>query len=69
MMLEYVTVGDQMLDEICYRHYGSEVGTVEWVLGLNPHLAHLPLILPEGTVLFLPEKREDSTKKEIKLWD
>jgi phage tail protein X len=42
---------------------------VEWVLGLNPHLAHLPLILPEGTVLFLPEKREESTKKEIKLWD
>ena len=65
----YTTIGYEMLDEICYRIYGSELGTLEKVLAANPLLADMPFMLPEGVPVILPDLTQPSIKKEIKLWD
>lgn len=56
-----------MLDEICFRYYGTEKGTVEKVLALNKHVAELPLLLPEGVEIELPSL--EAKTKEMKLWE
>lgn len=58
-----------ILDLVCYRFYGH-TNTVEAVLEINPTLAFLPVILPTGTVINLPDlKQETATLETIELWD
>lgn len=57
------------LDLVCYRFYGH-TNTVEAVLETNPTLAFLPVILPIGTVINLPDfKQENPQQDTIQLWD
>ena len=58
------------IDNLCWRHLGS-VDPVETVLLLNPGLAAIGPILPEGTVVNLPEATQAAAPSApiIQLWD
>lgn len=59
----------ETVDQVCRRIYGDESGYVEAVLAANPGLATLPVRLPAGTVIVLPEVAAAVTDPVVKLWD
>lgn len=57
------------LDNLCYRHLGNSA-QVEAALELNPGLAALGPVIPNGHLVTLPEDTAaPATKKLIQLWD
>jgi len=54
--LWYTCIDDDMLDSICYQHYGKSIFATEIVLkhDNNRHLAKLGTHYPSGTRVFLP---------------
>jgi phage tail protein X len=44
------------LDLLCWRHLGTTAGVVEAALQLNPGLADLGPVLPEGQAVTLPDR-------------
>ena len=48
------TADGDVLDQICWRHYGRE-DTVPAVLAANPGLADAEPVLPAGVAIVLPE--------------
>jgi len=64
-----VTVGGETLDEVCFRHYGTERGTFDVVLAKNRHVAELSPVLPEGVKIELPDLMETTSRREVKLWE
>jgi phage tail protein X len=58
-----------MLDAICYRYYGEQVGAVELVLEANQNLSRQPELLPAGLLITLPDLPK-ATKDitPIRLW-
>jgi len=69
----YTTRHDgEMLDLICYDHYGQHYGAVEQVLAANPNvhaLSRYP-VLPAGVTFILPELDVAKTGTQLqKLWD
>jgi phage tail protein X len=67
----YVTRGGEVLDFICHTVFGKTASVVEEVLELNPHLAELPAVLPEGVEIVLPSPPRSARpeRREISLWD
>jgi phage tail protein X len=67
----YVTREGEVLDLICHQIFGKTDGVVEEVLELNPHLAELPAVLPEGIEIVLPSPPRSARpeRREISLWD
>lgn len=66
----YVTQQDDVLDAICYRHYGDEHGTTEKVLAQNHALALYDTHLPAGIEITLPELEKPShVREQVQLWD
>lgn len=61
-------IGD-MLDSICHRHYQGRKRATEEVLLKNPGLAKLGVVIPEGTVIFLPVLDTAIDEGVINLWD
>lgn len=63
-MTEYITKPGDILDEICYRHYGStQEGQVEAVLEANRELdLGRYIVLPGGLKLILPEIAPETTE-------
>lgn len=61
--------GDSV-DSLCWRHLRSSAA-VETTLELNPGLAALGPVLPDGTLVTLPEEHEVETGKKnlVQLWD
>lgn len=59
------------LDALCHRHLGRTAGVLEQVLALNPRLAEPGPVLPNGTVVVLPEPAEAAANEQplIQLWD
>lgn len=59
------------VDEICWRHFGRTAGVVEQVLEMNRGLADLGVILPEGTLVELPDEAPAAavTAQLVQLWD
>ncbi len=55
MTATYRTRQGDMLDEICWRHYGRQSGAVEAVLAANPGLADLGPVLPVDVAVVLPD--------------
>lgn len=55
-----------VLDAVCYRHYGTEVGTTEAVLKANFGLANY-VVLPVGLVILLPRLTVETKTPEITL--
>lgn len=67
-MIVYALQHDTV-DAICYRTYGITAGLVELTLELNPGLAELGPILPEGTEVHLPQvQSQPATVPSVKLW-
>lgn len=59
------------VDSLCWRHLRSSAA-VEETLELNPGLAALGPVLPDGTLVTLPEERDvraAGKKNLIQLWD
>ncbi|ETX03579.1 MAG: hypothetical protein ETSY1_46775 (plasmid) [Candidatus Entotheonella factor] len=69
MSSTYRTRQDDVLDWVCWKHYGTTAGAVEAVLDANPGLAEHGPILPGNLVITLPELVTPATVTTIKLWD
>lgn len=55
-LVSYRTQQGDRLDIIALRRYGeSAVNALEWILESNPHLRGMPIYLPLGVVISLPE--------------
>ena len=57
------------LDALCYRRYGRTEGVVEAVLAVNPGLAELGAVLPDGTAVELPVVESSTVSGTVNLWD
>lgn len=69
-MRTYTTQAGDVLDALCYAEYGTEHGTTEAVLAVNPTLAQHPAVLPAGVVILLPDLQSSSpVKTQVKLWN
>lgn len=67
-MATYRTVEGDVLDELCWRHYGRE-DMVYTVLKANPGLADLNTVIPTGTVITLPELAPQLPSQPKRLYD
>ena len=70
MSQQYITSQDDVLDAICYQHYGREDAVVA-VLAANPALCEQPEKMPAGVVITLPTLVQDAVKtnRTLSLWD
>jgi len=67
---QYRTSDGDMLDWICWRHYGRSAGTVEAVLEANPKLADLGPVYEAGLLITLPDLPEGvDAEPLVRLWD
>lgn len=58
------------IDVICQRYYGRTSAVTELVLDSNPGLAELGPILPQGTMVELPDVAPPPQNNNmIQLWD
>jgi phage tail protein X len=59
------------LDLLCWRNLGTTAGVLEAAYLLNPGLAELGPVLPEGRAVILPERPASalSTRETVNLWD
>ena len=69
MAQNYICRDGDMLDAICFRHYGRVTGTVEAVLEANPGLAQLGPVYVATTKIVLPDLPTSPVKKTVRLWD
>ena len=68
--MRYRTKDGDMLDWICWRHYGQQARAVEAVLKANPGLSGAGPILPAGLVIELPELPQPNQGIDtVRLWD
>lgn len=65
-MNSFTTKGGEMLDEICFAHYGNDDQS-DKVLKANKGLEKQPFILPPGVSIVLPEVTSER-KKAVTLW-
>lgn len=57
------------IEAICWRHHKTTSIAVQ-VMELNPQLATIGAVLPEGTLVTLPDAvTTANTKKLTQLWD
>ena len=69
-MINYRTIAGDMLDAICYQHYGGTKGYVEAVLEANPGLAKESPLLPAGLIIMLPDLPTlPQQLSVVRLWD
>jgi len=67
--MKYRTRDGDMLDAICWKHYGREAA-ITAVLEANPHLAERGPVLPAGLVITLPDlPPAPETAGTVRLWD
>ncbi|MBY5940381.1 tail protein X [Halomonas sp. DP5N14-9] len=52
------TQQDETLDSLCYRVLGRTGSVTEQALELNPGLAELGPLLPQGLLVTLPDERQ-----------
>ena len=69
MSQQYITSQHDVLDAICYQHYGREDAVVA-VLAANPALCEQPEKMPAGVVIVLPTLEVAEKKQgEVQLWN
>nr|WP_218118589.1 tail protein X [Halomonas gudaonensis] len=57
------------LDALCHRHLRATAAVTEQALALNPGLAELGPVLPEGHAVTLPEAAPQPERNDtINLW-
>ncbi len=66
--MQYRTSQGDMLDWICWRHYGRTAETVEAVLEANPGLADHGPVFSAGLLITLPEVPEPERQTLPRLW-
>ena len=66
--VRYLTRDGDMLDWICWRHYGRSDRTVEAVLAANPGLAERGPVLPAGIELTLPDIPTPAPRRILRIW-
>lgn len=69
MRVYYVVRENEMLDYICFKHYGYSSGAVEVVLEENPGLAENGSFLPGRLKIKLPSIQELLNKSVLKVWE
>jgi len=69
MSITVITRQGDMVDDICYRHYGYESGVTEQVLATNQGLAARGMVLPAGVQITLPDVPARATETVVNLWD
>ncbi len=69
MTVHYITRENEMLDYICFKHYGYSSGAVEIVLEANPGLAEYGSFLPAGLKIKLPVIQKPVQKSKSKVWE
>ncbi|WP_339540588.1 tail protein X [Pseudomonas sp. RA_5y_Pfl1_P24] len=62
------TSDGDLLDTLCYQHYGHLNGTVEAVLAANRLLADEPQPLRVGLLITFPEIERPAVE-QVQLWD
>jgi phage tail protein X len=62
------TSDGDLLDTLCYQHYGHLNGTVEAVLAANRLLADEPQPLRTGLLITFPDLAEPLAE-QVQLWD
>ncbi|ACS80172.1 tail protein X [Maridesulfovibrio salexigens] len=67
-MIIYTTKDGDMLDHICWKHYGTESAVPE-VLEANPGLVDLGAVLEAGVEIILPEIATPEPDQGTSLWD
>lgn len=67
MTTYYYTRENEMLDYICWKHYGYSGGAVELVLESNPGLAEHGSFLPAGLKIKLPVIQKTSQESITKI--
>lgn len=68
--MKYRSRDGDVLDQICYQHYGKNTNMLEQVLESNPGLAQHGSIFSAGLIIDLPPAPEIITvRKTIRLWD
>lgn len=68
MATTYRTRDGDVLDAICWRHYGRENAVVD-VMKANPGLSEIGPVLPSGIQITLPDLATPITKEVTSLWD
>jgi len=69
MTIYYLTKEGEMLDLICWKHYGFTDGVVELVLAENLGLAEYGSFLPPGLKIKLPTIQKAVQKSKLKVWE
>ncbi|BET29207.1 tail protein X [Wolbachia pipientis] len=69
MTTYYVSKESEMLDLICWKHYGFTNGVVELVLAENLGLAEYGSFLPAGLKIKLPVIQKPVQKSKLKVWE
>lgn len=59
----------ETLDALCWRVLGQTAEVTEQALTLNPGLAELGPVLPQGTPVNLPSRPEPPRATPVQLWD
>lgn len=69
--IEYTTIDGDVVDHLCWLHYGRETETTELVLAANPGLAARGAVLAAGVVIRLPQivARPETRRDSISLFD
>lgn len=62
------TSDGDILDEICYRHYGHLLGVVEQIYEANYGLAQIKQPYPAGVVIHLPDL-PPKPQPTVTLWE
>jgi phage tail protein X len=68
-VITYRSKQNDVVDWICWKHYGFTSYAVEEVLKTNPNVSEYDDFLPEGLLVNLPEMDKAKSLKQIKLWD
>lgn len=63
-----LTKQNDVVDALCFQHYGYVVGALEPVLEANPWLAEYTGTLPAGLVIQLPELQPSPQKDIVRIW-
>jgi phage tail protein X len=64
----YMTRDGDMIDAICFKHYGRSDKTTERVLEANPRLADYGPRLPPGILVNLPDLPPPEEEKTVRIW-
>lgn len=69
-MAQYLTKAGDTLDEIAYRYYGNTNNkVVERILEVNFGISQYEALLPAGVLIELPEVKQNTETRKVKLWD